>query len=481
MIAAVLAAALLLLFASPSLHSYGVYDIRRGLALGLFSFTILLFSLQRGSTASLQRLFRQDLASLLLLALPFGLITALSLDLAELRFRVLGLSSAYNYILAIVFYGVVTVEVSRNPYKFLGPYQLTALIVSAAALAQYLGPLLAAAIYEGLPVRGTNLFIYFEHPRFFSQIVSPIFLLVACGASLKGAPTRRVVGWSTTACLFLVSGLAAQGAGPTYALIGSSVLLFAVLVVLRRYKTVLRLGLPFATMIGAVLIHFLLTNWVYGGDVGAVSTSDAGRFELWRKTLEALRHSPVVGYGPGSFPLVVEHSTTAHTHNALLQFWFEGGLLAALALAAFTTVLYGRLFRLVARTPDGSEQLWMLVTVIWVVTAMLIHAMVSGIALMPMSQFMLVCMLGIANGIFLGEDPRWRAQLTVSNNLERVSHSQALFVGCLWLIVIGGLAVTTRAYMDGRYCPYVQQSRELGPALWGHHSCPIQTHSGAEG
>ncbi len=471
---------MLLLFVSPLLHNFGIYDFRRGLALGLCSFAALFYTIQRGSAVSLQKLFRHDPPSQALLALLLTLFIGSFFGLAELRFQALSISALYAYAIIVIIYGLVTVDATRHPTETIQTFQYSALLISITAVAQFLGSLLAAIAHSDTPIRGVNLFIYFEHPRFFSQIVSPIFLLVACSASMKEKAPSRSVCWSLVASLFLVCGLGAQGAGPTYALVGSTVMLVGLLLVLKHLKTLKQLSHPVGLMIGAGLIHIALTSWVYGGDTGAISTSDAGRFELWRKTIVELLKHPLSGFGPGSFPLVVEHGTTAHPHNILLQFWFEGGLLAVVALIVFAIGFYSRAILLIARTNDGSDALWMLTTVIWVVTAMLIHAMVSGVALMPISQLLLMCMLGAANGICLGQAARWSEHLSASDKLKSGSCSHLIFLICLWTIVIGGVAVTAAAYMHGRYCPYIKGDRIIGPSLWGQHSCLTLTQLGAE-
>jgi hypothetical protein len=77
-----------------------------------------------------------------------------------------------------------------------------------------------------------------------------------------------------------------------------------------------------------------------GDDVGA-------RLELWRASVQAIRDSPIVGYGPGTnaFALdpylqgVSRRLVGLTSHNTLLRTWIESGIAGAAGFVAFAVIV----------------------------------------------------------------------------------------------------------------------------------------------
>lgn len=85
-----------------------------------------------------------------------------------------------------------------------------------------------------------------------------------------------------------------------------------------------------------------------GAAARGVTDIQTSRLPIWRDALEAIAARPLLGWGPGGFPLAVEtlhpdetlvRPVAAHAHNALLASWVDGGLLAALGIICLFAVL----------------------------------------------------------------------------------------------------------------------------------------------
>jgi len=66
-------------------------------------------------------------------------------------------------------------------------------------------------------------------------------------------------------------------------------------------------------------------------------TSNQGRIYIWKKSLESIKKSPLLGIGIGNFPIVLEQNIElakagSSAHNLYLNFASEGGILAFIFL-----------------------------------------------------------------------------------------------------------------------------------------------------
>jgi O-antigen ligase len=88
------------------------------------------------------------------------------------------------------------------------------------------------------------------------------------------------------------------------------------------------------------------------------------RPDIWREAVREILAAPVLGQGPGQFPVVSRQATSEastvyayHAHNVLLTVAAEAGIPAALMLIGFTLTLLVMLVRTVARlrgSPDAA-------------------------------------------------------------------------------------------------------------------------------
>jgi O-antigen ligase len=86
------------------------------------------------------------------------------------------------------------------------------------------------------------------------------------------------------------------------------------------------------------------------------------RPDIWREAVREILAAPVLGQGPGQFPVVSRQATSEastvyayHAHNVLLTVAAEAGIPAALMLIGFTLTLLVMLVRTVARLRGGPD------------------------------------------------------------------------------------------------------------------------------
>lgn len=76
--------------------------------------------------------------------------------------------------------------------------------------------------------------------------------------------------------------------------------------------------------------------------IDVTETSNKGRIEIWKDTLNSIKKHPVLGVGFGNFPIVLQQDVStgkkgASAHNIYLDIWAETGLPG---LAAFLLIFY---------------------------------------------------------------------------------------------------------------------------------------------
>lgn len=160
----------------------------------------------------------------------------------------------------------------------------------------------------------------------------------------------------------------------------------------------------------------------------------SGRLELWARGLELIVAHPLFGVGPMHYGhnVIDLPGAAAHPHNWPLQFGAEWGVPALLLLCAAIGFAFRSLLRtaplLDSKDADGQHML-----AAWIVTgvAILSDGLVSGLFVMPMSQWWIAIYLGCAAG--------WTLSF---RRVEEVARSPRAAAGSLLLVLaLAGIAV----------------------------------------
>lgn len=187
-----------------------------------------------------------------------------------------------------------------------------------------------------------------RHPNDLARIFGAGFWIAVCFAQLRvGSSWLR---WGALGCAGLLAlGLAhTQSRGGIVGFIACGLILT---VVMKSWKNIALLG-----AIGVVVVAAapgLMARVLEGVDTSGAGAHDvdsltAGRDVIWQAALDAIEHSPLIGYG--TYGYVTSHALTRsvqwgggenHPHNAYLETLLDQGLLLAPGrLAPFLYVLW---------------------------------------------------------------------------------------------------------------------------------------------
>jgi putative inorganic carbon (HCO3(-)) transporter len=210
-------------------------------------------------------------------------------------------------------------------------------------------------------LRGT-----FTEPNQFGGF-SAIVLVVAVGIAL-GARSRRERWWAAgVASLDGLAMLLALSRGAWIGVMLAGVLLLVLVPRARRALALTVVALAAAVPLFGLFTPDLPQVTVVRQRVSTLhlpaSTPYDSRPAIWREAAREIGTSPLLGEGPGQFPIVSRQAASSaatvyadHAHDVLLTTAAEAGIPAALAVIGFTVTMLIVLVRAVRRlegTPDG--------------------------------------------------------------------------------------------------------------------------------
>jgi putative inorganic carbon (HCO3(-)) transporter len=289
------------------------------------------------------------------------------------------------------------------------PERLVALacVVPVALACIAIATIVYAALLSGFALRFPEPLGTFANIRFFNQYQTWLLPLLPAALALPApiAKLRRpfwIAFVVTISVFFWALYWRSDGRGTGYACAIASV--FVALIsgrAGRRYAL---------TMFGFALAGYLVYQIMFAGGGGdpkhLLSVAPNGRLYLWRIALDRIAAHPLLGIGPMMFA-ALDTGLAAHPHDAVLQWAAEWGLPAAvLALGGLATLLFQWLIfaRRDARRNNRPEQ-WLVVAVTASLVAGSVHALVSGVVVMPASQYMMVTVIALALALYKPTPP----------------------------------------------------------------------------
>ena len=279
------------------------------------------------------------------------------------------------------------VSVFSNPNYF-GNYMAAALPLALASALQAGDRRLQAATYLLTGLVYAGLLLTASRGAWFASISGCLVLAFGIIRTLswKGKP-RKLLPLSV---LFL--------------------LLFAITILLMQRPSFYRGGY------GPVSIpeRFLSTKTLFGPGLEPYSTINH-RFFIWKVSWEMIRSSPLFGLGYGSyqdhFPTFREHQKETehfktlswaqqsreilHAHNEYLQVWVESGLVGLLGFLGMVGAGYLRAAQRAWNAGRGGLYMW---AVVGMITAMLVHSLVSYPLRLSLNGMVFIVLLGIGFG-----------------------------------------------------------------------------------
>lgn len=231
-----------------------------------------------------------------------------------------------------------------------------------------------------------------------------------------------------------------------------------------------------SAVIGLALygLFFKVAFWSSGSSGGTEgglikqAIDDNGRFTAWEKILDVVVENPLFGIGPMHFP-PLESTVLATPHNVFLQFAVEWGIPAALI---FTGVVITGFYYWIRNTNKAfgtldlnSSSVNVRVAITASLLAGLIHSGYSNIFNSPLSQILMVLVVGWAVGIYFNDTKKEPDEPGATYLWQRLG---------LVLVSLFAAGFLTWSYvshvpeLDKNRFKYLQttQSKKLVPRYW---------------
>ncbi len=368
---------------------------------------------------------------------------------------------------------------------------LTVLLVAAASIAQQertqklllWGFVAGTALYlltwgyswlqhavNGRMIVWPDINLGFSNIRIFNHVQTwtlPLLVL-----SLLLLPKKHVI--AKAALFFLCCGwwmllFTSGGRGTVFGLLIASL----AVAVLFQKDTKRWLGLQVsAAAVGGILYAVLYYATAARSLLHRSPTSDSGRFEYWAFALEQIQSAPVLGVGPMHYA-VYPDSMGGSPHNAVLQFAAEWGLIAATLLiivVAWALVAWVRQSIEVVRTDGGGQRSQVRVALTAVLIAALAHTMVSGLVVAPLSQLLLVLVVGWALGLYVltKQSEEDQASSVPEHRAPGVLSTALIAATVLCSIFLVGSTVSEATHVMEQQQHFVEQADnpKLHPRFW---------------
>ncbi len=474
-IPALLAAYLVVTSGWSLLPSLDQYDGKRVLEIAVISVSLLfglVYRPLRTQAVAIAVLIPRPVQIAILMVFALGLLSASTSDHA---FYGLTEVSLYFSMFVLVFFIAASAQL-------LGERMLTLVAVfllllgTLVCLTEFIG--LLVHWQHGQSATSHTLFVRFSHPRFFNQIQSwllPLMLLPLLAFSgkklLAGIAIFNLAFWWA---LLIYSG----GRGSLLGLVCAFGFVF--LLVYKNshfsrwrnlYLLVLVAGIGIYLVL--VMIPILLggdTSEIIAGSTGRAISHTSGRFYYWQIVLQSLAEHPVLGTGPGLSACVGPITYFAHPHNFYLQLAGEwgvpAGLLAASVIIHVLRSVAGKLWHCL----DEQESVLIIIVATGALAAG-IHAMFSGVMVMPASQVCCVLVFGYLTSLLLRPTaiPLRQGDGKESAARRPVIVMMLVLPICFAVVQLGYFVFTELPQLESRADTFVEKyAAPYSPRLWQH-------------
>lgn len=317
-----------------------------------------------------------------------------------------------------------------------------------------------------LPMFVDELYANFSHVRFFSQFQSWTLPLLTLPVMLARGLPRTALAFVVAIAWWALC--IASGTRGLLLAMAVTMVMMPILYGAPGWRWSARQG---AFAAGGGVLYWLLFARIElmssMTGVGRVfSTDSSSRWQLYCDAWRMIRRSPILGEGPHHYADFDFQHLAAHPHNAALQIAGEWGLPAAMLLLwliGWAAIAWWRALR--AQCPAGERTQQVNVALSGALLCAGTHAMFSGTLVMPLSQVMLMGVLGWALGQYAG----MRSPPVSGLHDEQVPMRGFVLaaVAVLGLLPLAWTAVTEGSDNAVRAQSYrVSTGRVLRPRMW---------------
>ena len=403
-------AAALALMLHPPATVDNLYDFKRFIELGALSALIAMAAISPTTQSRSAQLLHPIPATPKYLAVVFllwGLVASL---LAAYPLTALAGWLTWLVLAAAIIYVATAVALELERFS-----KVMAVVLNLLCFAYGLEFILhhLIALTPPFPYDPLDDFIHFANRRFLSQFQSwtlPL-LLLPLFAQRRPSPTVQTALYLNAGlwwCILLASGgrgaIAAQGAALLVVVIAfrAEAMRWA-----RAQLTAVAVGIGLYTLLFVLLPpyldpHRIATLSIFSRSLDSLS----GRGPLWDQAVTLIRDHPWFGVGPLNYGCLAGDLSASHPHDLPLQIASEWGLPALLLLLALLLWMTWAWYRAnLAGSGEPPPMRTLKISLSASVAAALAHSLVSGVFVMPLSQFMLPVVGGWMLATYVGHTP----------------------------------------------------------------------------
>ena len=471
---------------SPALFNATFYDYRRATTLVVF----LLLNILLVLSANVRNTVYQTFARLsLLIRILIGLFFFIGIlsSLINAHTLPLALMEVAYYWMLVVMGLFVAGMLCHYPYAL--KMLLTVLLLMCAAycilvLNNY-GMLLISKYKEHNTLEHTEYWLNYPHfinIRFLTQFLSwALPLLTGCCWYFRPSRLLSIIAFITLS-LFWYLAITSN----SRALVMEYLIMIPLLFMLNR-----RLGWQYCKItLGAFIIGLLVYVGIdYSLSEGGQTiidrshiTQDSQRLLLWRLAINGFLSHPLLGIGPLQYPHYIFDTAryVGHAHNFYLQLLCEWGIIATALFAGILVYGFKRLLASMRRQPSMFS-----LCIILSLTAGLLHAAVSGVLVMPLSQYTAVFVAALAlMGLRCPVDHYRHTSAclpfghTGSSMMRYMIYLGSFAAALILLATAHGQMRQYPEYLNGYYesCPHVKLNPNFWSIGWGSMFSNLREH-----
>lgn len=323
-----------------------------------------------------------------------------------------------------------------------------------------------AAFNEDSPKEWLHIFRGFVNIRFFNQFqvwTLPILTLVFI---LKPFGLKR---WNTTIAVMMAAWwmLLFLSAGRGVMLASFSAMLIIALLYRQYSVTFIRTHITFAIS-GFLLfqVFFVFIPQFSFSDSPLpelLRTDSPGRLVLWMQSIELITKNPVLGVGPMHFSWY-PNGIASHPHSSILQWAAEWGIpsmLLMLGLFCYGLHSWLKRFNYSTISSYSNEDSQIIIALSCSLLSGLGLSLVSGVIVMPMSQIMMVIIIGLMIGFYT----RFNVKESDISNREYTLWKLFYLCSLALLLTTTWPSLSARLLSD-EFVPEMNGVVSYGPRLW---------------
>jgi len=298
----------------------------------------------------------------------------------------------------------------------------------------------------------------------------PLFALFVISTPKKYWTVRGLLFFITIFWWMLVFAAGARGT-----ILASVLSLILVLVLFRRRINEWVKVYLLTFVIGMASYYLFFKIFIPEGSRTILTRfSDSGRLTIWENAFDLFLQNPILGAGPMHFADISNGFKVAHPHNFYIQILSEWGIIVFTLLGA--VFIYGiiKWFQLCRETMDSAcpAKLHIKAALTASLVAGAMHMFISGLMQTPLSQLLMVIVLGWVIGYYRREKGITSSSGEFMSGLSNLKlWLYRIAASVVLAFVLLGTVKTFQTLDEDRVMYYYYQNPEnerIYPRFWDH-------------